>query len=131
MSTASDLVRWQRGLVTGKVVSPASYALMIRSDELPNGENPNYGYGLMIGEFDGLPNGAHFFLDLALECLAPLGLELPESARAALDGVKGSSKAAKIARQLKALEGSPVASPPPQVAHEALQARLEFAQALQ
>jgi D-alanyl-D-alanine carboxypeptidase len=48
-----DYLRWQTALTSGKVVSPASYALMSRSDTLANGEPTNYGFGLAPGMLGG------------------------------------------------------------------------------
>jgi CubicO group peptidase (beta-lactamase class C family) len=48
-STAMDLVRWNRALAGGKVVSPASYQAMITPGRLNNGEETRYGYGLFMG----------------------------------------------------------------------------------
>jgi len=54
-STVADLLRWQKALVDGRVVSPASYALMVTpaSYLASNGtrESVDYGYGLQL-EFD-------------------------------------------------------------------------------
>ncbi len=54
LSTAGDLVRWQEALAGGKVVSPASYALMTTPYETSDGESTGYGFGLGIGDADGL-----------------------------------------------------------------------------
>ena len=43
----------------GKVVSPASYALMTTADSLPNGRRINYGFGLVPGEFNGHKTVSH------------------------------------------------------------------------
>jgi CubicO group peptidase (beta-lactamase class C family) len=51
-STVGDLVKWQRALDGGKVVSPASYALMSTADTLNNGKKINYGFGLVPGMFE-------------------------------------------------------------------------------
>ena len=50
---------WQRALDGGKVVSPASYALMTTADSLPNGRRINYGFGLVPGEFNGHKTVSH------------------------------------------------------------------------
>ena len=49
-STAPDLVAWARGLASGLVVAPASYADMITP---PAGIHSTYGYGLEVGRFEG------------------------------------------------------------------------------
>lgn len=49
LSTGGDLVRWSMALAGGKVVSPASYAMMLTT--LRFGErDTRYGFGLMTGE---------------------------------------------------------------------------------
>jgi CubicO group peptidase (beta-lactamase class C family) len=52
-STVGDFAKWQRALDAGKVVSPASYALMSTADTLNNGRKINYGFGLVPGVFNG------------------------------------------------------------------------------
>jgi D-alanyl-D-alanine carboxypeptidase len=44
--SARDYLRWQTALTGGRVVSPASYALMSRSDTLRDGTATNYGFAL-------------------------------------------------------------------------------------
>lgn len=51
-STVGDLVKWQRALDGGKVVSPASYTLMSTADTLNSGRRINYGFGLVPGVFN-------------------------------------------------------------------------------
>ena len=50
-STVGDFAKWQRALDAGKVVSPASYALMSTADTLASGKRINYGFGLVPGVF--------------------------------------------------------------------------------
>ena len=50
-STVGDLVKWERALNGGKVVSPASYALMSTEDTLNSGKKINYGFGLFPSTF--------------------------------------------------------------------------------
>jgi CubicO group peptidase (beta-lactamase class C family) len=52
-STVGDFVKWQRALDGGKVVSPASYALMSTADTLNDGSRINYGFGLIPGDVNG------------------------------------------------------------------------------
>jgi hypothetical protein len=52
-STVGDLVKWQRVLDAGQVVSPQSYALMTTADTLNNGRPINYGFGLVPGIVNG------------------------------------------------------------------------------
>lgn len=58
-STIGDFVKWQRALDGGKVVSPASYALMSTADTLNSGRRINYGFGLVPGEFNGHRTVSH------------------------------------------------------------------------
>jgi len=58
-STVGDLVKWQRALDAGKVVSPASYALMSTADTLNSGRKINYGFGLVPGMFNGHKTISH------------------------------------------------------------------------
>jgi D-alanyl-D-alanine carboxypeptidase len=51
-STVGDLVAWQRALVGGKVVRPASYAAMTTPESLGDGKPLTYGYGLGVGTFE-------------------------------------------------------------------------------
>jgi D-alanyl-D-alanine carboxypeptidase len=48
-STVGDLVAWQRALVGGRVVRPASYAAMTTPESLVDGKPLTYGYGLGVG----------------------------------------------------------------------------------
>jgi CubicO group peptidase (beta-lactamase class C family) len=47
-STVGDLVAWQRALVAGRVVRPASYAAMATPESLIDGKPLTYGYGLGV-----------------------------------------------------------------------------------
>ena len=58
-STVGDFAKWQRALDGGKVVSPASYALMTTADSLPSGRKINYGFGLVPGVFNGHKTVSH------------------------------------------------------------------------
>ena len=49
-STVRDLVKWQRALEGGRVVSAKSYALMTTPDTLNNGKPLTYGFGLGVGK---------------------------------------------------------------------------------
>lgn len=55
MSTASDLVRWQHALVTGKVVTPESYLEMTTPFLLDDGHETGYGMGLLLETHVGQP----------------------------------------------------------------------------
>ena len=58
-STVGDFAKWQRALDAGKVVSPASYALMSTADTLNSGRKINYGFGLVPGVFNGHKTISH------------------------------------------------------------------------
>jgi CubicO group peptidase (beta-lactamase class C family) len=58
-STVGDFAKWQRALDGGKVVSPASYALMSTADSLNSGRKINYGFGLVPGVFNGHKTVSH------------------------------------------------------------------------
>jgi len=58
-STVGDFAKWQRALASGRVVLPASYALMSTADTLNNGRKINYGFGLVPGMFDGHKTVSH------------------------------------------------------------------------
>ncbi|MBL8859825.1 MAG: serine hydrolase [Planctomycetes bacterium] len=53
LSTARELVLWQIALTSGKFVSPESFALMRTSTITGEGSDTGYGFGLMIGEYEG------------------------------------------------------------------------------
>ena len=55
ISTARDLVRWQRALVTGQVVKPDSYLEMTTPFLLDNGRETGYGMGLELDTQAGQP----------------------------------------------------------------------------
>jgi D-alanyl-D-alanine carboxypeptidase len=48
-STPRDMVRWARALVSGRVVSPESYARMTEPTRLIDAQTVPYGYGLALG----------------------------------------------------------------------------------
>ena len=54
-----DLLGWQRALVSGTAVSPASYEAMTARGNLVNGDPVNYGYGLSLSEVHGLAKVSH------------------------------------------------------------------------
>jgi CubicO group peptidase (beta-lactamase class C family) len=58
-STVGDFAKWQRALDGGRVVSPASYALMSTADSLNSGRKINYGFGLVPGLFNGHKTISH------------------------------------------------------------------------
>jgi hypothetical protein len=58
-----------------------------------------------VASLSGLPRGSHHILELLHESLTVLGGPLHPGAAQVLRGVKGSGKAAKLAKQLVAFEG--------------------------
>jgi D-alanyl-D-alanine carboxypeptidase len=52
-SSAPDLASWDLALMSGKVVSPASFSAMAEPAVLKNGENTHYGFGLSIKTLSG------------------------------------------------------------------------------
>jgi D-alanyl-D-alanine carboxypeptidase len=58
-STVGDFAKWQRALDAGRVVSPASYAVMSTADTLASGRKINYGFGLVPGVFSGHKTVSH------------------------------------------------------------------------
>lgn len=59
LSTAEDLVRWGTALAEGRVVTPESYAQMITPAVLADGSKTDYGFGLVIDEWEGRPRISH------------------------------------------------------------------------
>jgi CubicO group peptidase (beta-lactamase class C family) len=58
-STVFDLLKWQRALVTHRVLSAESYARMIAPGKLENDEPITYGYGLQVGNLSGHRKVSH------------------------------------------------------------------------
>lgn len=58
-STVNDLVSWTLALSSGKVVSPASYALMTTPGTLNDGKPITYGFGLGMGTLRGHRQVSH------------------------------------------------------------------------
>lgn len=58
-STAQDLVKWNRALVEGRVVTPESYREMASAGTLASGAPLGYGYGLAIGALEGVRRVSH------------------------------------------------------------------------
>ena len=82
----------------------------------------------LIASWEVLPRDGHHVLSLQVELLASLEHELSPQAREVLSGVKGSGKAAKLAKQLCAMEASPASIPIKQAAIEAAEGRLARAE---
>lgn len=53
VSTVGDLGRWDLALQSGKIVTPADFALMTTSGRLANGSPTGYGFGWQIDTVDG------------------------------------------------------------------------------
>jgi hypothetical protein len=71
ISTAGDLVRWQRALVTGQVLSPESYLEMTTPFLLNDGRETAYGMGVQLDAVAGEPcvwhgGGIHGFNSVLL-----------------------------------------------------------------
>jgi CubicO group peptidase (beta-lactamase class C family) len=58
-STVLDLVRWNRALVAGRVIRPATYRAMTTPDTLNSGKRLGYGYGLALDEWEGMRRVQH------------------------------------------------------------------------
>lgn len=58
-STVNDLLKWNRALRSGRVVSAASYAQMTTAAVLNNGHPVNYGFGLGVAEVNGMREIRH------------------------------------------------------------------------
>lgn len=58
-ASVRDLLAWQRALVAGEAVSPASYERMTAPGELVGGAEVPYGYGLALGREHGLAKVSH------------------------------------------------------------------------
>ena len=84
----------------------------------------------IVTQLDETPKGAHFLYEVALECLLPLGLSPSVAMKERLAAHKGSSKMARLARELLALDGPSVDDPGEAVINAAVAARLEFAKSL-
>jgi CubicO group peptidase (beta-lactamase class C family) len=59
VSTARDLAKWNAALFGGTIVSPRSLALMTAPGPHPSGPQEGYGFGLVIGTYDGVRRVAH------------------------------------------------------------------------
>lgn len=59
VGNAADLAAWARALHGGKVIKPASYAMMIQPTVLPSVRTVPYGFGLAPGEVRGRPIVGH------------------------------------------------------------------------
>jgi CubicO group peptidase (beta-lactamase class C family) len=58
-STAADIARWDVALMDGRVLKPASWALMTKPRMLTNGRSSNYGCGLSVATRNGLTTFTH------------------------------------------------------------------------
>jgi len=109
-STVRDLVKWQRALVAGKVVSPKSFEQMTTPDSLPGGRRMNYGFGLTVGQVGSKKMIAH---GGGIFGFTTAGVFIPEDAIniAVFTNSEGGpdALAANIAR---AVMGLPLVAPP-------------------
>ena len=62
----------------------------------------------LVSEMEKPPRGAHFLYEAALESMMPLGLKPSDAMLEKLKTHKGSSKVAKLARELSSLDGARV-----------------------
>lgn len=80
----------------------------------------------IVARMPSLPKGVHHLYTVALECMIPLQLRPNGSMAARLREHSGSSKSAKLAKALLALEGIPIDEPPANLVSEAVRYRLRF-----
>lgn len=80
----------------------------------------------LVGQLDAVPKGAHFLYETALECMLPLNLRSTDAMAARLKTHKGSSKTAKLAKELLALEGPTIQEPGSALIFAAWLGRLQF-----
>ena len=73
------------------------------------------------------PKAMYYLYDVALECMLPLKLRPSAAVEARLKLHKGSSKTAKLARDLVALKGPSIREPDGPVVAAAWRGRLQFA----
>src|SRR6202022_4143000 len=59
VSTVSDMAKWDEALLRGKVVSKASFRMMISSGKLNDGHDSGYGMGFVPGSQDGHRSAWH------------------------------------------------------------------------
>jgi len=59
VSTVADLARWDAALRSGRIVSPADYALMSSSVKTTAQGDAGYGLGLFVDSIDGEPRVGH------------------------------------------------------------------------
>lgn len=58
-SSVDDLARWDAALYTGKLVKPATLRRAFKPYALRNGQSTGYGYGWVIGNYEGHPIVEH------------------------------------------------------------------------
>jgi CubicO group peptidase (beta-lactamase class C family) len=127
LSTAGDLIAWQRALVSGRVVSPESYQQMTTPTTLNDASKVNYGFGLQIapdlhgrqailhgGGIHGFNSTLAYFIDdqLSIAVISnthavPAGQVAHEIARFALSATDASLKDLDLpAAEIEALIGT-------------------------
>ncbi|MCL4861940.1 MAG: beta-lactamase family protein [Caldilineaceae bacterium] len=58
-SSVDDLARWDAALYTGKLVKPATLRRAFKPYVLKNGQSTGYGYGWVMGNYEGHPIAEH------------------------------------------------------------------------
>ena len=76
------------------------------------------------------PRGSYVLYELYLDCLLPLERRPGEAVLEILGAHSGSSKTAKLAKELVGLSGKTVNEPPADVVAEAWSGRIEFIERL-
>ncbi len=91
VATAGDVARWNAALHGGRLLKPASYALMTAPGRLNDGTATAYGFGLRLGQLRGLPAYVH---GGSLAGYRTDGMYVPD--RKLFVGVFGNSAAAAV-----------------------------------
>jgi len=84
----------------------------------------------IVERLDKPPKAMYYLYDVALECMLPLKLRPSAAMEAPLKLHKGSSKTAKLARELLAIKGPSIREPDLSVVAAAWHGRLQFANSL-
>ena len=81
----------------------------------------------IVGQLDPMPKGAHYLYEVALECMLQLNVRPSAAIATRLKEHKGSSKIAKLARELLECDGSSIRVPGNSVVSAAWLGRLQLA----
>jgi len=84
----------------------------------------------IVTQLEKPPRGSRYLYEAALESLTPLGARPSDRMAEKLAAHKGSSKTAKLARDLLALEGDSIDQPAAEIAALAWQGRVAFARSM-